>query len=647
MESKNGYYFTDSYIPNVYLNGKSLGYGDFRFWVEPGHSGKFGNVYIPLEVVADTYTLSFNANGGSNTMASLLNQIGEVKIPESTFTAPPYHTFKGWSLQKTGGELLGETVGVIKDTVLYAQWEPATQYNVVMDTGTENGDVSYHVATDYTRKKAYAGEKVSIDVTPKDGYMVDSVETDDYYIKVTQDGIGYYSFVMPEKAVHIRVKFKRVAESDNVHTSENVQVDLNGGSTKRYYLKGVDDLDNELKSVTISSGSLPEGMNYGVGMEGIYLIGSPKTFQIEPTVVEFKAQRADNTYDYHKVSIYTYKINGTENTTASYNAEVNKSFSQKLTVWNRGQKPTTLSIVDTSKAPAGINVSWKDGEVVLEGTPKAAGTYTFVVRTNMADYMTTHNLTVTMKVADPNVVVNAPVLQTVDNGAAMIVNNVTGSVVYYTTNGSTPGFNADGTPDANTMTSTRRLTAIDGFSGILKAIVVKDGVQSPMSRLSLVDNNVVKPVSFAVKGTFGGRNVTFNCETEGASIYYTTANTSMLTTKDTCVKPGETVLFEKYYGTVYARSYYDGRWSNVCRLVLKIPTVNTPTITDNGNGYYTLKTTTPDCYLYYTTDGTTPSITNGTKINKSSAKVKIGTGKTIKVIAVRSCFSNSEVTTLN
>jgi hypothetical protein len=156
--------------------------------------------------------------------------------------------------------------------------------------------------------------------------------------------------------------------------------------------------------------------------------------------------------------------------------------------------------------------------------------------------------------------------------------------------------------------------------------------------------NYVSPVSFKVAGIFGGRNVTFNCATPGAKIYYTTESRSTLKLTDPCVTPGTTVTFNAYYGTVYARAYYNGKWSNVSRLILKIPTVNTPTITRNGTKVK-IKTTTPSAIVYYTTDGTTPSATNYTGKFWCSHDVVIPSGKTVKAIAVRNCFSNSAITT--
>lgn len=152
-------------------------------------------------------------------------------------------------------------------------------------------------------------------------------------------------------------------------------------------------------------------------------------------------------------------------------------------------------------------------------------------------------------------------------------------------------------------------------------------------------------VSFQVKGVFGGRTVTFNTDApDGTKIYYS-STTSNLTESDLCVSKGETVLFEDFYGTIYARTYINGVWGNVSRLILKIPVANTPEIAIN-NDEVTIQTTTPSCYIYYTTDGTEPSITNGTRDSGSKAVFKLNGGAHIKAIAVRSCFTSSGVAEL-
>lgn len=153
----------------------------------------------------------------------------------------------------------------------------------------------------------------------------------------------------------------------------------------------------------------------------------------------------------------------------------------------------------------------------------------------------------------------------------------------------------------------------------------------------------VDPVAYTVVGTIGGRNVTFTSPTEGAVIYYS-STTSNITMSDQCIANGETVLFENFYGTIYARAYYRGQWSNVARLILKIPVVNTPEIVQSGSTVR-IKTTTPNSILYYTLDGSEPSPNNGIRVNGSSTSFSMGSSGTVKAIAVRSCFTNSDVAT--
>ncbi|MCC8097069.1 MAG: chitobiase/beta-hexosaminidase C-terminal domain-containing protein [Eubacterium sp.] len=242
-------------------------------------------------------------------------------------------------------------------------------------------------------------------------------------------------------------------------------------------------------------------------------------------------------------------------------------------------------------------------------------------------------------------VVNTPTV-TVNGTSVTIKSTTPSSFICYTTDGTEPVVKADGTVTNGTWlrvngarTNSGTITASPGDT--VRAVAVRNCFTTSASAAAYV---AVQPAAFNVVGAFGGRNVTFTSTTSGAKIYYS-STTSSLTTSDKCVSNGETVLFEDFYGTIYARAYYNGKWSNVSRLILKIPTINDPTITYSG-GKATIRTTTPNCYIYYTTDGTTPSITNGTKLcSNSYGQITVSSGTTIKAIAVRSCFTNSNVVT--
>lgn len=178
------------------------------------------------------------------------------------------------------------------------------------------------------------------------------------------------------------------------------------------------------------------------------------------------------------------------------------------------------------------------------------------------------------------------------------------------------------------------------FKGTVHARAYMCGRWSDVVTVDLPERKVPAP-AFTVKGVFGGRSVTFSSAQNGAVIYYSTKGSNDISLSSDRVSNGNSVTFGSYYGSVYAKAYYNGQWSNVSRLILKIPTVNDPIITTRGDKV-TIRTTTPDAYIYYTTDGSTPSITNGKRLSGSVGTITMNSG-TVKAIAVRSCFGNSQV----
>lgn len=232
-------------------------------------------------------------------------------------------------------------------------------------------------------------------------------------------------------------------------------------------------------------------------------------------------------------------------------------------------------------------------------------------------------------------VVNTPQI-THRDGIVSIRTTTPDSTIYYTTDGSVPS------PENGT-----RLTHSAGSFTVtsnctVKAIAVRSCFTNSQVASAPVAARRPGPPSFAVRGVIGGREVTFNTTEPQGEIYYS-LTTSGLTTGDMHVRAGETVLFRSYYGTVYARTYVNGAWSNVSRLILRIPAVSQPTITALGGGRVRIATGTPDCAIYYTTDGSTPTPANGRRIGSSGGIVTVERGCTVRAIAVRSCFTNSEV----
>ena len=78
-----------------------------------------------------TYTVSFNANGGTGTMADVTGISGEYTLPANGFTAPAGKQFKAWSV---GGveKAVGDKITVTANTTVTAVWEniPVVTYTV-------------------------------------------------------------------------------------------------------------------------------------------------------------------------------------------------------------------------------------------------------------------------------------------------------------------------------------------------------------------------------------------------------------------------------------------------------------------------------------------------------------------------------------
>ena len=79
-------------------------------------------VWKQQQVVPTTYTVSFDANGGTGTMADVTDISGEYTLPDNGFTAPDGKQFKAWSV---GGDekAVGDKITVTADTTVTAVWE--------------------------------------------------------------------------------------------------------------------------------------------------------------------------------------------------------------------------------------------------------------------------------------------------------------------------------------------------------------------------------------------------------------------------------------------------------------------------------------------------------------------------------------------
>jgi len=112
--TRAGYTFTGW---NTAANGSGTSYGD-------GATYSFSSsVTLYAQWVADTFTVTFNANGGSGSMASE-SANAPTALAGNGFTRPGY-TFTGWNTAPNGGGASyanGATYAFTSSVTLYAQW---------------------------------------------------------------------------------------------------------------------------------------------------------------------------------------------------------------------------------------------------------------------------------------------------------------------------------------------------------------------------------------------------------------------------------------------------------------------------------------------------------------------------------------------
>ena len=116
-----------------FVNNCGSGTGKGTFYVN--------SVVLTEGVAGETYTVSFNANGGSGTMSDVPDISGKYTLPGNNFTAPSGKAFAGWKANNAGDLIAaGGTYAVSADVTFYAQWVDA--YSVTYSVG-ENGTGSY------------------------------------------------------------------------------------------------------------------------------------------------------------------------------------------------------------------------------------------------------------------------------------------------------------------------------------------------------------------------------------------------------------------------------------------------------------------------------------------------------------------------
>ena len=168
-----------------------------------------------------TYTVSFNANGGTGTMADVTDISGEYTLPANGFTAPDGKQFKGWSTSADGTVISGTTIVVTANTTLYAIWEdiPVTEYNITVTDGKATVGAGSEIS------KAAAGTAVTLTANAApSGKVFDKWEVVSGGITLADANSATTTFTMPASAVSVKATYKTTPV-----TTYNLTTQVNGG----------------------------------------------------------------------------------------------------------------------------------------------------------------------------------------------------------------------------------------------------------------------------------------------------------------------------------------------------------------------------------------------------------------------------------
>ena len=203
------------------------------------------------------------------------------------------------------------------------------------------------------------------------------------------------------------------------------------------------------------------------------------------------------------------------------------------------------------------------------------------------------------------------------------------SVIYYTTDGTTP--------DMSDCIYSSSFVAENNTT--VKARAYRDGYWSEIASYTVIIPTINKP-TFSVGSYFNSYiKMYLSNNATGAIIYYTTDGSDP---NINGYKYSGAAIYVYDGSTIKARAYKDGYWSEITSYHVITSVVN-PSITGS---YYsdsfmniTLKCDTPDAVIYYTTDGTTPNEYD----NVYEGTFAVANGVTLKAIAKRGYYwSNVE-----
>jgi hypothetical protein len=207
-----------------------------------------------------------------------------------------------------------------------------------------------------------------------------------------------------------------------------------------------------------------------------------------------------------------------------------------------------------------------------------------------------------------------------------------GAVIYYTTNGTAP------TTSSTIYTGTITVSAPETIEAIAAAAGYSNSTVAAAKYTFAAASATFSPAAGSYTSV---QTVTLASATPGASIYYTTNGTSP-TSSSTKYTGAITVSGTQTIEAIAEAAGYSNSpvtWATYTLVALP-PTFSPAAGSYSSAQSVSLATATPGAAIYYTTNGTTPTISS----TKYTGPITVSATQTIETIAVASGYSNSPVT---
>lgn len=178
-----------------------------------------GDVTLTAKYTANTYTVTFMANGGTGTMIPQNFTYGVSQaLNANTFTAPTGKSFVGWNTAANGSGTsygAGERISISSNITLYAQWDNVA-YTVTVNP-SNNGTVSANPSGGNYE------QEITLTITPAAGYELDTLTVKD---DASQNDVTVSNnkFNMPASHVTVSATFKAINYTVGIDATENGDV---------------------------------------------------------------------------------------------------------------------------------------------------------------------------------------------------------------------------------------------------------------------------------------------------------------------------------------------------------------------------------------------------------------------------------------